>query len=296
MFLACSRNGLACNPSLHRTYTCAEIGHAARAAERACAADRARLGRGSRAVPTSMPMLADASPRSRRSTRRRTLPAPGRERQPPPCDRSRQGRLSRLHLRARPARPSASCIRTTRCWPMPATWCGTGSTAPTPCCSVCRRCLITSPRWRGAVAASRAASSSPTIRRPAVSVLDWIIETGATYVMGVPTHAMDVLAQQKARGLEQLGAVQRVLHGRRADPAVGGSRRSRAGHQAAEHLRHDRELLAPVHAPRRRRPSIIVATCGRGGPATRCACSIRRIATERWRPARWARSADAAAR
>jgi acyl-CoA synthetase len=37
--------------------------------------------------------------------------------------------------------------------------------------------------------------------------LDWILETGATYVMGVPTHAMDVLAQMKARGLAKLGAV-----------------------------------------------------------------------------------------
>jgi acyl-CoA synthetase len=37
--------------------------------------------------------------------------------------------------------------------------------------------------------------------------LDWILETGATYVMGVPTHAMDVLTQMKARGLDKLGAV-----------------------------------------------------------------------------------------
>jgi acyl-CoA synthetase len=37
--------------------------------------------------------------------------------------------------------------------------------------------------------------------------LDWIVETGATYVMGVPTHAMDVLAQRKALGLERLGRV-----------------------------------------------------------------------------------------
>lgn len=37
--------------------------------------------------------------------------------------------------------------------------------------------------------------------------LDWILATGATYVMGVPTHAMDVLAQMKARGLAKLGAV-----------------------------------------------------------------------------------------
>ncbi len=26
MFLACAREGLACNPSLHKTYTCAEVG------------------------------------------------------------------------------------------------------------------------------------------------------------------------------------------------------------------------------------------------------------------------------
>ncbi|MGZ8266077.1 MAG: class I adenylate-forming enzyme family protein [Burkholderiales bacterium] len=37
--------------------------------------------------------------------------------------------------------------------------------------------------------------------------LDWILETGATYVMGVPTHAIDLLAQVKARGMTKLGRV-----------------------------------------------------------------------------------------
>jgi acyl-CoA synthetase len=37
--------------------------------------------------------------------------------------------------------------------------------------------------------------------------LDWIIETGATYVMGVPTHAMDILAELRRRRLDKLGAV-----------------------------------------------------------------------------------------
>jgi acyl-CoA synthetase len=37
--------------------------------------------------------------------------------------------------------------------------------------------------------------------------LDWIVETGATYVMGVPTHAIDILAEMKRRGLERLGQV-----------------------------------------------------------------------------------------
>jgi acyl-CoA synthetase len=40
-----------------------------------------------------------------------------------------------------------------------------------------------------------------------MKVLDWIIETKATYVMGVPTHAMDILAEMKHRGMEKLGAV-----------------------------------------------------------------------------------------
>jgi acyl-CoA synthetase len=39
------------------------------------------------------------------------------------------------------------------------------------------------------------------------TALDWIIETGATYVMGVPTHAIDTLAQMRRRGLKQLGRV-----------------------------------------------------------------------------------------
>lgn len=40
-----------------------------------------------------------------------------------------------------------------------------------------------------------------------VSRLDWIERTGATYVMGVPTHAMDVLAEQRAAGRERIGDV-----------------------------------------------------------------------------------------
>jgi acyl-CoA synthetase len=37
--------------------------------------------------------------------------------------------------------------------------------------------------------------------------LDWVLETGATYIMGVPTHAIDLLAEAKRRGLDRLGAV-----------------------------------------------------------------------------------------
>jgi acyl-CoA synthetase len=40
-----------------------------------------------------------------------------------------------------------------------------------------------------------------------MSALDWLLATGATYVMGVPTHAMDMLDAARQRGLERLGDV-----------------------------------------------------------------------------------------
>jgi acyl-CoA synthetase len=42
---------------------------------------------------------------------------------------------------------------------------------------------------------------------PGMTPLDWIVETGASYVMGVPTHAMDILAELRRRGSHRLGAV-----------------------------------------------------------------------------------------
>ena len=42
---------------------------------------------------------------------------------------------------------------------------------------------------------------------PGKKPLDWIVETGATYVMGVPTHAIDILADMKSRGMAKLGRV-----------------------------------------------------------------------------------------
>ncbi len=42
---------------------------------------------------------------------------------------------------------------------------------------------------------------------PGKKPLDWIVETNATYVMGVPTHAMDILADMKRRGMARLGYV-----------------------------------------------------------------------------------------
>jgi acyl-CoA synthetase (AMP-forming)/AMP-acid ligase II len=96
--------------------------------------------------------------------------------------------------------------------------------------------------------------------------LDWIVETGATYVMGVPTHAMDVLAEQRRRGLKQLGAVATFyMAGAPIPPSVAEAfvgqgitpqniygMTENSSHQYT-HPTDDRVT--------------IVTTCGRGGPA-----------------------------
>jgi acyl-CoA synthetase len=60
-----------------------------------------------------------------------------------------------------------------------------------------------------ALAQSLAAGMELVVNAPPAGMtpLDWIRETGATYVMGVPTHAMDILGEMRRRGLDRLGAV-----------------------------------------------------------------------------------------
>ena len=52
------------------------------------------------------------------------------------------------------------------------------------------------------------------------SPLDWVVETGATYLLGVPTHAMDLLAEQKRRGAKTLGSVKVFFMGGSPIPRV----------------------------------------------------------------------------
>ena len=82
-----------------------------------------------------------------------------------------------------------------------------------------------------------------------LSTLDWIVETGS-HLRDGRAHACHGRAgrAEGARRSPRLGACRGVLHGRRADPAVGGGGIRGAGRHPAERLRHDGELLAPVHA------------------------------------------------
>ena len=50
------------------------------------------------------------------------------------------------------------------------------------------------------------------------TALDWVHETGATYIMGVPTHAIDILAETQRRGVDRLGNVSVFYMGGSAIP------------------------------------------------------------------------------
>lgn len=203
-FLACSRGGHAVNPSLHRTHTCAEaadlmrrIGAAALVTEPGWGAQRrdgdlegelARLP-GLRRVftPDGFPAAGPAPPRPPEGNPDRVtyLAFTSGTTGPPKCVMHSDNTLL------------ANARDLARDWRL-------GPDA---------RILTLSPlshhiAWvavaQWLVAGCELAVDAPP---PGMGRLEWLVETGATYVLGVPTHAMDMLEAQRAAGLARLGDV-----------------------------------------------------------------------------------------
>ena len=99
-----------------------------------------------------------------------------------------------------------------------------------------------------------------------MTALEWMLETQATYVMGVPTHAMDVQAEAHRRGLEKLGNVSVFyMAGAQIPPAVADRFRTlgvlpQNVYGMSENSSHQYTLPADPD-------TVITNTCGRGGPA-----------------------------
>ena len=137
---------------------------------------------------------------------------------------------------------------------------------------------------RGAVAGRRLHARH---RRSAAGhgALDWIVETGATYVMGVPTHAMDMLAEQQKRGLARLGKVEVFyMAGSPIPPTVAEAFvaqgiKPQNIYGMTENSSHQYTHPDRRHRHHRRRPA---AAADR---ATRSGCSIRPTRTARCRRA-----------
>jgi acyl-CoA synthetase len=99
-----------------------------------------------------------------------------------------------------------------------------------------------------------------------MSRLDWLVECGATYVMGVPTHAIDILAEQTRRGIARLGSVRTFYMAGAAIPPsvaeafVAQGIRPQNVYGMTENSSH--QYTHPDDGT-----ETVTATCGRGGPA-----------------------------
>ncbi len=205
VLLACSRQGYACNPTLHRTHTCAEVATllkrlktAAFFSEPGWGADRAEADLDALLAGIGHLKAFDLGGR---------IAGPGaRPGGDPVTDPDKIAYLA--FTSGTTGMPK--CVMHSdntlfaNARDMVNIW-GIGPDT---------RLLSLSPlshhiAWVGAAQWVLSGCEFITDDRPAgVDKIDWIVETGATYAMGVPTHAMDVLAEQRARGLDRIGSVE----------------------------------------------------------------------------------------
>jgi acyl-CoA synthetase len=218
ILLACSRNGYVCNPSMHQNYTGGEVlellariesavlvmqsGYGADAARRDICVEASRL-RGMRRVYRLEPRGGAAA-------------QPGGEAFPPP----QAGRAPGIEPDLNPDKVTYLAFTS-------------GTTGAPKGVMHSDNTLLANGRamvrdW-GHDASTVLLSLSPTSHHIATvglaqslvagfelalndlprgaEAIDWVGQTGATYVMGVPTHAIDMLAQMRRRGLERLARV-----------------------------------------------------------------------------------------
>ena len=96
--------------------------------------------------------------------------------------------------------------------------------------------------------------------------LDWIIETGATYVLGVPTHAMDILAEQRRRGLPRIGDVKTFYMAGSPIPEIVAKAFVDQG-IAPQNIYGMTECSSHQYTHPDDPTDVWISTCGRGGPA-----------------------------
>lgn len=203
LLLACSREGFACNPSLHRTQTCAEIGLLLQRLS-ACAFLTEEGWGADRAVGDLDAALAGV-PSLRVRYTPETFPGPGPAPGPAVTDPDKVTYLAFT----------------------------SGTTGVPKCVMHSDNTLLANGRelvrdwghgpetvlyslsplshhiaWVGVAQWLAAGCLFVADDPPAgMSRLDFIVATGATYVLGVPTHAMDIQAEQARRGIARLGQV-----------------------------------------------------------------------------------------
>lgn len=261
-FLACGREGLACNPSLHRTHTCADV---------ALLLDRLQSkalitepGWGADGASADLASVLCRVPSLRKVYMRAELPTAAPAVTPPVTDPDKVSYLA--FTSGTTGTPKcvmhsdntllANARDLARDW---------GHDRQTVLLSLSP--LSHHIAWV-AVAQWLIAGCEFVVDDPPAgkSRLDWIIESGATYVMGVPTHAIDMLAEQRALNLSTMGAVKLFYMAGAPIPPSVCEAFVRQGikpqniYGMTENSSHQYTRPSDDEAT-------IVNTCGRGGPA-----------------------------
>ncbi len=233
VFLACSRNGYVCNPSLHQNYTVAEIAGLLERIE--AAAFFAQTGYGADGRDNDVFAAARRLPAMKRVYRLEPHGAPGSGAMPEGAAPGPATARGGADLPFPPVEPQGSpqadpVANADKVVYLAFT---SGTTGAPKAVMHSDDTLLANGRamvadWRhgpdtvllslspmshhiGTVALEQAlvagcelvVNDPPAGARP----LDWILETGATYIMGVPTHAIDILADLRRRGMTAMGVV-----------------------------------------------------------------------------------------
>ncbi|HWD57950.1 MAG TPA: long-chain fatty acid--CoA ligase, partial [Stellaceae bacterium] len=208
VFLACSRQGYVCNPSLHQNYTVAEIvtllkrtNAAALFAQAHYGADagRADIFAAASALPFLRKIYAldgDAA-----------APFPSGDALPPPAEPNADAVVYLAFTSGTTGTPKGVMHSANTLFAnaraMVADWRHDAATILLSLSPLSHH-IATVAIAQAMVAGMELVVNSPP---PGMTALDWIVATGASYVMGVPTHGMDILAEMRRRDLHRLGQV-----------------------------------------------------------------------------------------
>jgi acyl-CoA synthetase len=210
VFLACSRNGYVCNPSLHQNYTVAEI--VALLERTNAAALFAQPGYGADAKTIDVFAAAAELPFLRKTyslgdTPSSAAPFPTEPGLLPAAETNPDAVVYLAFTSGTTGTPKGvmhsanTLLANARA--MVTDWHHDHSTILLSLSPLSHHIAMVAIAQALAAGMELAVNSPPAGKTP----LDWIVETGATYVMGVPTHAMDILGEMRRRGSDRLGKV-----------------------------------------------------------------------------------------
>lgn len=262
MFLACGREGLACNPSIHKTYTCAEVGEllttlSARAflTEEGWGADRAEADFDSVLIRVAS-LKVVYTPDS--------FPKPASNATQPCADPDKTAYLAFtsgttgspkcvMHSDNTLLANARDLVRSWRHGP------DTGLLSLSP--------LSHHIAWVGVAQWLLTGGRFVTADPPnGMTRLDWIETTDVSYVLGVPTHAVDILAEQRKENRPRLGRVTTFyMAGASIPPSVAAAFLNQG--VMPQNVYGMTENSSHQYTHPEDDAAIIVNTCGRGGRA-----------------------------